>query len=57
MCGKKKKKMKIFTVLEGKEGCFYINYPLVGQRLKPRGVPPNQSGVTTSIWSEVTFME
>jgi hypothetical protein len=47
--------MKIFTALKEEEECFQINYPLVGKRLEPKGVPLNQSGVTTNPWGEVTF--
>jgi hypothetical protein len=47
--------MNIFTVLKEEEGFFQINYPFTGMRLEPRGVPPNQSGVTTSSWDKVIF--
>jgi hypothetical protein len=47
--------MNIFTVLKVKEECFKVNYAWTPCRLEPRGVPPDQSGATTSLWSEVTF--
>jgi hypothetical protein len=55
MGNKKTKTMKIFTtVLKEEEGCFQINYH-IGKRLEPKGVPSNQSSVTTNPWGEVTL--
>jgi hypothetical protein len=46
--------MNIFTVSKVEEECF-LCYAWTPCRLEPRGVPPNQAGATTSLWSEVTF--
>jgi hypothetical protein len=48
--------MNIFTALKEEEGCFYINYPLVGWRLKPKPVPLQQSSVTPSSLDRVTVI-
>jgi hypothetical protein len=48
--------MKIFNVVEGYEGYEEINYPATVSRLEPVPVTPNQWGVITSIWDEVTFI-
>jgi hypothetical protein len=40
--------MKIFSILKSDEGWRNINYPVARDGLKAKGVPPSQSGVTTS---------
>jgi hypothetical protein len=40
--------MKIFSILKIDDGYSVKHYPLVGLRLDPRAVAPNQSGVTTT---------
>jgi hypothetical protein len=47
--------MKIFSILKIDDGYSVRHYPLVGLRLDPRAVSPNQSGVTTSPINGVTF--
>jgi hypothetical protein len=45
---KRKKKMKIFSILKIDDEYSVIQYPLGGLRLDPRAVSPNQSGATTT---------
>jgi hypothetical protein len=40
--------MKIFSILKIDDGYSVKRYPLVGLRIDPRAVSPNQSGVTTT---------
>jgi hypothetical protein len=46
--------MKIFSILKINDEYSLKQHPFDGLRLDPLSVSPNRSGVTTSLWKEVT---